>query len=159
MKFVRPFRSINTTVLSGELWQSFLWRRVDDTAFNGEGELDGMQSEIRNNGPPIHFRVRPKRQNIDGVGLRYDGQINTPPGEIEDPVINDGTTYLFLMRFTNLGTTDMSGRATMWVLNAADYDAIEAGGNLTINRTLLAEAPSTGSRRDYDATRPELPPF
>lgn len=148
--FVRPFRNIDVNVSSGELWQSFLWRRVDNTDFDySQAPLDGLQSETRNNGfgfsGPIHFRVRPKRQNLDGSSVRYDGQVSGPPAEVANPAINNGETFLYIVRFTNLGTTDKSGKATMWVLNAADYDAIQAGGNLGINRTLFAEAASTST--------------
>ena len=134
-KNVRPFRNVGVSVTSGELWQSFLWRRVDD-AFNGDG--DGIQDSIRINsahGEPIHFRLRPKRQNLDGYQIRYNAHLD----EVEEPAVSDGTTYLMVARYTNLGVADGAGTATLWILDASDYDAIGGGGTLASNNTSVSK--------------------
>ena len=124
--------------VGGEMWQSFLWRRVDNT-FNGYDTNfnvgDGVQDDFRVK-TNFEMRIRPKRENIDGLQLRYfDHSLGE---EIESPDINDGDTFLFVARFQDLGNTNpITGplrMAQLWVLDVTGYEAVKAGS------TLYAEA-------------------
>ncbi len=131
--YVSFARSVNVTVgsVGGEMWQSFLWRRTDDT-FNGFDTVnnvgDGVQDDLRVN-TNFEMRVRPKRQNIDGPQVRYKS--HSLGEELESPVVNDGDTFLFVTRWEDLGNTDPVGgparTAQLWVLDAAGYDAVASG--------------------------------
>ncbi len=135
-EFVNFNRNAGTGVgsVGGEMWQSFLYKRIDDT-FNGFDTVnnvgDGVQDEIRIS-TNFEMRIRPNRQNIDGPQLRY--KVHALGEEIEAPIVNDGDTFLFVARWEDLGNTDPVGgparKAQMWVLDAAGYDAVAAGSTL-----------------------------
>ncbi|NOY40552.1 MAG: hypothetical protein GXP26_01770 [Planctomycetes bacterium] len=66
--FARP-AGVDVGVVGGEMWQSFLYKRIDNT-FNGFDTVnnvgDGIQDDFVNS-TNFELRIRPKRQNVDGL--------------------------------------------------------------------------------------------
>ncbi|MFV1968534.1 MAG: hypothetical protein ACC628_24185 [Pirellulaceae bacterium] len=133
--YVRPSRKIGVTRTSGDLWASFLYRRVDDASINGNSS---RWAEIRDN-EDYFFAMDPKATGSQGIRIRYD---NGWGEDAEETSVQDGSVYLMVAKFANLGTTDRSGSGLMWALSEANYDAIKADGiteaEIDANYTLKA---------------------
>jgi hypothetical protein len=115
-------RFVSQSVSSGDLWASFLYRRTDE-----DPSLISRTAEVRVDTNPIHFGLKAKGPSSQGIRVRYEGSDGPSAAATS---VQDGATYLMIGRFTNLGTTDMSGVGTMWALSEADYDSIAFGGVL-----------------------------
>jgi hypothetical protein len=113
-------RFVSQSVSAGELWASFLYRRTDE-----DPSTVSRTAEVRVDTSPIHFGLKAKGPSSQGIRVRYEGSDGLSSAATS---VQDGATYLMVGRFTNLGTTDMSGVGTMWALSEADYDSIAFGG-------------------------------
>jgi hypothetical protein len=72
------------------------------------------------------LRMQPKGTNSQGVMVAYDSDGNNSAGEN----VQDGRTYLTIVRFGDIGTAD-GKYAVMWVFDEAGYDAMMADGTIT----------------------------
>jgi hypothetical protein len=115
-------RPAGASVATGDLWASFLYRRTDSEIGVSNAS---RTAEVRIDSSPIEFGLKPKGPSSQGIRVRYDGSDGPSAAAIS---VQDGVTYLMVGRFTNLGTTDLSGTGTMWALTEANYDSISAGG-------------------------------
>jgi hypothetical protein len=70
--------------------------------------------------------MQPKGTNSQGVMVAYDSDGNNSAGEN----VQDGRTYLTIVRFGDIGTAD-GKYAVMWVFDEAGYDAMMADGTIT----------------------------
>ncbi len=111
-------RTVSQGVSSGDMWYSFLYQR-QDTA----GITTSRTAEVRFNDGVIHFGSQIKAASSQGIKVRYEGSTGSTAAATS---IQDGNAYLAISKFENLN--NVGPQATFWVLDAAGYDSIKAGG-------------------------------
>ncbi|MCC6680028.1 MAG: hypothetical protein IT445_03905 [Phycisphaeraceae bacterium] len=111
-------RTVGQSVGSGDMWYSFLYQR-QDTA----GITTSRTAEVRFNDGVIHFGSQVKASSSQGIRVRYEGSTGASAAATS---IQDGNAYLAISKFENLN--NVGSQATFWVLDAAGYDSIKAGG-------------------------------
>lgn len=134
-------REVAIGATSGDLWASFLYRRVD-TGSNGSR---GVELRVEPVGDPLQMGMSPKGSSTRGAEIRYDG---ADGGTDASTDLQNNEPYLFIARFADLGQATGDG-ATLWGLSVSDYDAIKSGGitvaELNANASIAATDAQSGS--------------
>lgn len=152
------------TTTTGTLWSSYLISWSTISGANGGYTLQGIAGS---SSPPdnttIFFRSQMNSNILASdrkVGVAYDGTSsssgNTP--------LATGTTYLYVSKFTNVGTplsAGATGVASTWVLTLAQYNALYQANNLTeagLNAAgavtqKVSDAAVTSGTYGFDGTR------
>ena len=113
-------RSLNTSsVTSGDLWMAYLFQF--DTARSSIPNDEFL--EVRPGAGDIRTKID---ENSSAIGVRYGSAWSSSV----DPAVKDGTTLLFVAKFSDLGAaTGDSARG--WALDASEYNSMMAGGGLS----------------------------
>ncbi|MEA2069101.1 MAG: PEP-CTERM sorting domain-containing protein [Verrucomicrobiota bacterium] len=113
-------RSLNTSsVSSGDLWMAYLLQF--DTARSSIPLDEAL--EVRPGAGDIRTKID---ENSSGIGVNYGGAWSTSV----DPAVKDGTTLLFVSKFSDLGAaTGDSSRG--WGMTASEYDSMMANGGVS----------------------------
>ncbi|MEM6334145.1 MAG: PEP-CTERM sorting domain-containing protein [Planctomycetota bacterium] len=119
----RQLPSDFTTPASTDLWVSFLFNQDESGSFANETGLtfadsvDNVQRKLQSRTITLFGDNNP-----DNAAVGADNGVGTSSGA----VIAADVTYLAVSKFTNVnGPTFSSNAATMWILEAADWDAIK----------------------------------
>ena len=112
-------RASGVSVTTGDdLWVSFLYTQPGAPLASNSSRTAELRHGLR-------MRIKPKNSGSQGVALRYDSSGTTATNGTAN--IQDGDTYLIVARFGDIGQA--TGKvALMWVLDAAGYDSVKAGG-------------------------------
>ncbi|MEM1098646.1 MAG: hypothetical protein AAGH92_07650 [Planctomycetota bacterium] len=121
-------RQLPTTlnVPSGsDVWFSFLFNQDQEGSFANESQVNfGEEIGTGTRKMISRFVTLFGDNNPDNAAVGADNSVGTSSGA----VIQQDTTYLAVSRFTNInGPTFSSNEATMWILEASDWDAIKGG--------------------------------
>ncbi|GEM_PF-5225052 len=121
---------------SGTVWGSYLFNLSSDTGSNEEfrTSFDGSARLLANVSGGTNF---------SGVSIN-NSDANEAASAFTPPV---GTTYLYIGKWEDTGGTSDLDTGTMWILSAANYDAIKAGGitEAELNATNSGTATAIGS--------------
>jgi len=112
-------RASGVSVTTGDdLWVSFLYTQPGAPLASNSSRTAELRHSLR-------MRIKPKNSGSQGVALRYDSAGATATNGTQN--IQNGDTFLVVARFGDIGQA--SGKvALMWVLDAAGYDSVKAGG-------------------------------
>ncbi|MEM6550570.1 MAG: PEP-CTERM sorting domain-containing protein [Planctomycetota bacterium] len=112
-----------TTPSGSDVWVSFLFNQDENASFANETGLtfstsaDNIQQKLQSRTITLFGDDNP-----DNVAVGPTNGVGASSGA----VIAQDTTYLAVSKFTNLnGPTFSSNTGTMWILEAADWDAIK----------------------------------
>lgn len=145
--YSRISRDIGVNVLSGTMWLSYLYRRLDDSpqALGSETGNASRWASLRNN-TSQWLAMDPKNEgfpgtitNGTGIATRYDAGYGEPDETVS---VQDGNVYLMIAKFADLGTAGGGAGSVVWALSPANFDAIKVGGiteaELNANHVLRA---------------------
>ncbi|MCC6681032.1 MAG: hypothetical protein IT445_09040 [Phycisphaeraceae bacterium] len=111
-------RTVSAGLASGDMWVSYLYQRQDTT-----GSITSRTARVGFNDGAIHFDTAIKQSSSQGIAVRYDA---TNGATVADVSVQDGSAYLAIVKYADLGV--VNSLASFWVLSAANYDSIKAGG-------------------------------
>lgn len=119
----RQLPSTLTTPSGTDIWVSFLFEQDESGSFANESQLSfGSAVDSTQQLMQSRFATQFGDNSPDNVAVGVTNGIGTS----SDAVVFLDTTYLIVSKFTNInGATFSSNTATMWVLEASDWDAIK----------------------------------
>jgi len=109
---------------TGTLFGSYLFQRTVNTSSNIELFSLWEGNDINGADNFGDFSIEPDRYQSSLGGVIGNQSYGTTTGT----AISTGTTYLVLFKVTNLGPTSATHDATMWILQADQYDNFLPGG-------------------------------
>lgn len=141
---------ITNTIANGQtLYVSYLFKYTGPGGGNAASDNFGVGVGGNGDGHTMSLLAHQYQRNPNNMMIAYGDQQGTekPSGNIFD-----GSTYLFVGEWTNLGG---SSSATGWLLNVSNFNAI-SGSTITdssLNANNMATASATGTAGTFDLTQ------
>ncbi|WFB37554.1 PEP-CTERM sorting domain-containing protein [Kiritimatiellota bacterium B12222] len=146
--------ALDTASMSGELWGSYLFNFEALNSVNTTGQVRLNATETGGSGSSW-FNVA---SDISGSGqhsqISYNGSDYSSQSSF---AYSEGTTYLLVSKFTNVGSSLTGGDpgvASLWMFTQSNYEAWVAGGgdeaSLTASADGFASKTATSGSYEFD---------